>query len=337
MAGLRDNRYGMPRSTAILLLATAMLAGTTLWSWRALMAERARADALQAQLDEQATPVAAAAAALPAGAEVPAYPAGGGIETEAEPKSKNPEIFGDQRRLLGNETYREATRRLRSLRLRRGYVDLAKVLGISQQTADRLLEMLLEKELENLERPQFNPRNEKEARIRQLEIQQARLERNAEVAAVIGAANLPKWEQYEASLPIRHEVREMAGNVFGPVDPLRDDQGEALIRVMHAERQRVRQELSEFTESLTWTDGLETQSHIYRGERYGELTDAANERIHESASAFLSAGQLAALDERLRRERELQEAEFQEVRAMMEAGEVSDDEANLAARRSRQP
>lgn len=320
-----------------MLLATAVLTATTIGSWRTFVAERARADALQARIDTIETPVATAAADLADGSANPVVEAGATMDTQAESASTNPEIFADKRRHLQSKAYRDARRRVRTLELTRGFIDLAQVLGISQKTADRLLALLVEKELEYLDRPQFNPSNEKEVEIRQLENQQLQQARNAEIATLIGADNLPKWEQYEASLPVRHEVRQMSASVFAPVEPLRDDQSEALIRVIHAERQLVRQELSEFTESLVWSGGMESQSHIYRGERFGELTDAANDRIHAAASSFLSEGQLAALDERLRRERELQEAEFQQVRAMMEAEEISDDESNLAARRSRQP
>jgi hypothetical protein len=327
----------MHRSTAILLLAKAALTATTVGSWRAFVAERDRADALRARLDTKEPPVATAAADLAYGAVKPVDEAGATMDTQAESAAKHPEIFADTRRHLQSKAYRDAQRRVRTLELTSGFIDLAQVLGISQETADRLLALLVEKELEYLDRPQFNPSNEKEAAIRQLEGQQLQQARNAEISALIGADKLPSWEQYEASLSVRHEVRQMAASVFARVEPLREDQSEALIRAIHSERQRVRQELSEFTESLVWSGGMESQSHIYRGERFGELTGAANDRIHAAASSFLSPGQLAALDERLRHERELQEAEFQVVRAMMEAEEISDDEANSAARRSRQP
>ena len=337
MARLRDNRYGMQRSTAIMLLATAVLTATTVGFWRAWVAERARADALQVRLDTEKPRVATAAADLADGAVKALDETGTPMDTLPESAAKQPELFAEMRRHLQSKAYRDARRRVRTLELARGYIDLAQVLGISQKTADRLLALLVEKELEYLDRPQFNPGNEKEAAIRQLEGQQLQQARNAEIAALIGADKLSRWEQYEASLPARHEVRQMAASVFAPVEPLREDQHEALIRVIHSERQRVRQDLSEFTESLVWSGGMEGQSHIYRGERLGELTGAANDRILAAASSFLAPGQLAALDERLRRERELQEAEFQQVRAMMEAEEISDDEANSAARRSRQP
>lgn len=337
MTRLGNNRYGMHRSTAILLLATAVLATATIWSWRAFVAERARADALQAQMDNEELPAAAAASDLSVGTEGSVDETGATIDVQSGPAPKNLEIFADKRRHLRNEAYRDARRRVRTLELTRGFIDLAKVLGISQKTADRLVALLVEKELGYLDRPQFNPRNEKEVRIRQLENQQALQERNGEIAALIGADLLPRWQQYEASLPVRHEVRQMAASVFAPVEPLREDQSEALIRVIQSEHQRVRQELTEFTDSLVWSGGMEGQSHIYRNERRTELAKAANDRIHTAAASFLSQGQLAALDERLRHDRELQEAEFQALRVMIEAEEISDDEANSAARRVRQP
>ena len=277
----------MHKSTAVLLLIILALAAVSIGFYRAFIEERTRADALQAQIDGEELPVAVAAPELSAGPESPVDEAGAAIDAQPEPAQKNPEIFPEKRRHLRNEAYRDARRRVRTLELTRGFIDLARVLGISQQTADRLLALLVDKEMEYLERPQFNPRNEKEVALRQLEIQQAQQERNAEIAAVIGAGNLPKWEQYEAS--------------------------------------------------LTWSGGMERQSHIYRNERHAELARAANDRIHVESASFLSNRQLAALDDRLRRESEMQEAEFQEKRALLEAGEVRDDAANPGARRSRQP
>ncbi len=337
MAGLRDNRYDMHRSTAILVLATAALAATTLWSWRAFVAERDRADALQSDIEQREPLLPAAALDLAAGIACEMNEADVPGSTETKPSATKDEIFGRQRRLLQNESYRDARRRVRTLELARGHIDLAKVMGISQQQADRLIALLVDRELQYMDRPQRNPRNEKELQIRHMEIQQSQQEEDDAIAALIGAGNLPKWKQYQSSLPVRHDVYQLGAGLYTQAEPLRAEQIERLTSVIHSERQRVRQQLIEFTESLVWSGGMEGQSHIDRDARQAELTRAADARIHAAASAFLSAKQLEALDDRMRREREMQEAEFQEKRAMIESDRVNGDEANSIARQFRQP
>lgn len=89
-----------------------------------------------------------------------------------------------ERRMLQNESYREARRRYRQLELGRGHMDLAGSMGISQETADRLIALLVEGELRYLGGANRNPRNEKEMRIRQMENLQAQHEQDAELDAL---------------------------------------------------------------------------------------------------------------------------------------------------------
>ena len=108
---------------------------------------------------------------------------------------------------------------------------------------------------------------------------------------------------------------------------MREEQIDPLITAIHGERMRTQQDLSEYTASLVWSGGMESKSHAYRNARQLELAEAANKHIHEKASSILSPPQLAILDEILRRQFELEQAEYQMYR-------IQDDVARIEASNS---
>lgn len=296
----------------MIALAMAALAATTIWSLRAFVTERARANSLQARIDFQGPDSVATTPDTPGAVPF----AESDPEDSGEGEAPAAKMYSDsyEARLLQSESYREARRRYRQLELASGHIDLARVMGISQETADRLIALLVERELQYLGRANRNPRNEKELRIRQTEIAQAQQEQDAEIAALIGEAMLAKWKDYQSSLPIRHQVQQLGARSFAIAEPLREEQVEPLIAAIHSERKWIKQELANYTATLSWSGGKEGQSHASRNTMLAELTAAANERIHAAASSILSGNQLQLLDDMMRRERELQGARFQKWR-----------------------
>ncbi len=298
----------MRKSTALLLLATAVLAAATFWLWRDRAEMRARSEALQARLDAVERRPAAAGPGVAA-----VEPTTTGTVGQAEPGAEAPvtEDYGDfERKLLQDPAYREARRRFRQLELMSGHLDLAKALGIPPEKAEQLIALLLERELHYLSENNLNPRDEEERRARQLKNEQAQRDQDAELVALLGVTKFAEWKDYHASLQVRHEVHQLGASLFANGVPLREDQIEPLISAIQAERARVRQELAEYTESLAWSGGAEAKSHRYRDERRVELGREVNEGVHAAASAILSKSQLAVLDDYLRRQLELQDAQF---------------------------
>ena len=307
----------MRKSTAALLAIVAALAATSVASWRALVKERDRTEALQARMQPRDCPGVAATTARQAvpAADVAVKQAPTTCEDASAPDTAD----FDEPRLLQDAQYREAMRRFRILELTSGHVDLAKVLGISQEKADRLIKLLADRELRYLSKPHPNPRNEEEQRIRQAEIERSQQEGDAEIASLIGEARLSEWKDYQQSLGSRHDVYQLGANLFAIGHPLREDQVEPLIAAIHEERKRVDQKLRDYTASLTWSDGMEVKSHGYRDHRRTELLEAADERIRASASDILSPAQFAVFEDMLRRSRELDAARQQMWRAQSDA------------------
>jgi hypothetical protein len=265
--------------------------------------------------------VAPASAAAPgrAGVEHPEGAPGDSPDGPAD-------YLSDEARYYQNESYREAQRRFRTLELREGHIEITKALGISREKADRLIALLVDQELRYLSTPHPNPRNEEELQARRLEIERNRLESDAEIAAVIGELNLSKWHEYQASLPVRHQVRELRLELADGAHPLREDQVEPLIGIIHGEQRRAQDQLAEFTAGLAWSEGMEAKLEGYWSAREAELNRTAEDRIRTAAGRILSPDQLEALVVRLRHDREMQQARYGKRQAWIEAMRLAKEE-----------
>ena len=154
--------------------------------------------------------------------------------------------FGDyERRLLRDPQYREARRAQRQLELASGHLDVAEVLQISQETANQLLALLVDREIDYLSSPHPNPTNAEEWRIRRREVEEGNRAEDAAVAALLGESKLPKWKEYQATLQTRHQVYQFRGALAGSAEPLREDQMEPLISSIYTERKRLADEMAE--------------------------------------------------------------------------------------------
>jgi hypothetical protein len=297
---------------AFLALLVVALGVASAWLWLALQSEQARVEILEAGVKTSDATLPGLDPERPIEHPVDR----GGVKVAAgDPAKLPPEDYSAfERRLLKDPSYLEARRRFRQLELAAGHIDLARELGIPESVAQRLIALLVDQELQYLSEPHPNPRNEAERQARQLEISEAEYKADREIAAIIGESKLQAWKDYQASLSVRHQVYRLGATLFAASAPLRQDQVEPLVDAIYAERERAAQELKEYTASLAWSGGMEGKSHTYRNQRRVELRNAADERIHEAAGKILSAKQLQVLDEMLRRERELEEAEFLQYR-----------------------
>ena len=184
--------------------------------------------------------------------------------------------------------------------------------------ADQLIDLLVDRELRYLDKPHPNPPNEQELRVRQLDREEAERAEDAELAALLGEAKVAKWKEYQASLPIRHRVYQLRATLSASAEPLREDQIERLISAIYAEQKQLKEEIADYTATLTFSGGMEGQSHSRRNERYSERAAVANERIRARAASILSQPQLASLDDMLQRQLEMQDAQFRMQRAQSE-------------------
>jgi len=201
----------MNRLLAILAIALVTYVAASSWLWRDLHAERDRVDALQARILElermlaapilEYRPVAPAdSSSAPASAAVPVREPEKGVEvasSKAGQKRFAPmDQFEFEARMLRNPEYREAWRTHRRMELASGHIDLAESLQISQEQADKLIDLLVNQELRYEANPMPNPANEEEVRERQLRASESQRANDAELAALLGKQKLAQWKEY---------------------------------------------------------------------------------------------------------------------------------------------
>ncbi len=318
----------MNRPTSILVLAMVVCVAASYGLWLELRAERSRSHDMRAHMLElermQAAATPGGSAAAPADLPPDAATAAAPVPKDKpiaplEPASSKPSssaYFEYEARLLLNPQYREARRAHRRLELAAGHIDLAESLQITQERADRLIDLLVDQELSYASSPLRHADNEEEARQRQLWLAERQREDDAAVAALLGEGKLAKWKEYQASLPTRHQVQQLRTTLSAGPEPLREDQIQPLVEAMYAEQKRVKEELSDYTGTLKWSGGMEGKSHSRRNERHAQLAAAANERIRDAAASILSPPQLETLDEMLQRQLEMQNAQNEMMRAV---------------------
>jgi hypothetical protein len=306
----------------LLPLVAVALATTTVVFWLLWRQEHARANALQSiddvprEPDPQATVAASSSDRSSRSAGEAAF---GGTEASTDEGGGTESSFSDEYRLLQDDAYREAYRKHRILELTRGHIDMTRVLGISKANADRLLSLQVDREIQYLSVPHRNPRTEEELQTRMIENERRQRDEDAEIGAIIGDNNVARWHAYQDSLPLRHEVRAVGRELAQDGAPLRDEQVDALVEVMSAERRRTQVELGQFAAGLTPSDGLKAKMQGYRDARRVELEHAAEDRIRSAANRILTPEQMTVFIETRRRWQEAMDAEVAMYRAADDA------------------
>jgi hypothetical protein len=297
----------MRTSTVILSAALLATSASSLWLWQELRAERMSIAHLKARTpaNEPAPitgPVPQSQAPLPIQAappvvDVPENPSSNQAPVSVQGTEEEWQAY--QRRLMSDPKYREAWKAQQRLNYAPRRANLIRVVGLSGEQADAIIELTVEQESRWQERagdPAANTDYEGDQRA---------LEAN--VQAMLGADQHTRWQGYMETRASRMQVDRFRTQLDG-ADLLRDDQVEPLISALHVEQAQMKREVQEYRESLDWEgDVARTWRQFY--ERQAEIMKAANVRMHSSAAAILSQSQLKRLDALLQRELERLEAE----------------------------
>ena len=336
----------MHRFSAIAAIALVACAATSLCLWRELRTERERAEALQTrlvQLERSQAAKAKAKTAIDVHATQPAVsPTPPQETTKAKPAGAKPQntqrrlagLFDmdsyerQERRLLQDPQYREARRAQRRLEMTSGHLDLTSALQISPETADQLISLLVDEELQYLSEPHPNPTNDEEYRARQLEIEKSERARDAKLSALLGESKLAEWKEYQASLQTRYQVHQLRGTLSASPDPLRDDQMEPLISAIYTEQKQLNEEMRAYAQTLDWSEDTRQQSFLKRKQQYADRSSAAKDRIHTAAASILSQRQLASLDDMVQRRLDLEAAQMRRQKSISVRSESNPAQTN---------
>jgi hypothetical protein len=118
--------------------------------------------------------------------------------------------------------------------MRRQYEDVGQALGLSQEQANKLIDVLSEPQTRMIGLPK-GPMDR--ASIMQA-AQDAKKRSEDAVAALIGQDKLPQWQEYQKTMPERMQATQVRDELQRMGTPLSDDQRTQLVDILIEQRQQ---------------------------------------------------------------------------------------------------
>jgi hypothetical protein len=336
----------MRHATLLFGVATLAFGSASAYLLQEVREERERSTALQARVQEleqararpspfrpsRPTPsavgndskrtVASAEPPVAALAAAPSAAISQAIQTSPQPamspRNRRNEIERQLKLLQEDPEYRAAMRTQQRMQMSRQYSDVGQALQLQPDEADKLLDLLAEQQLRQMEnRPPFNEGQPDPAAMQewQRKQQEQRRQNESEVAALLGSAKAQEWQSYQKTMPARTQVRELSTMLASSSNPLRQEQVQPLVDAIAAEQQRRSTELPR--PAVRSADGRPAtpmdrtammEENLKRVEQY-------NQRMHDAAALHLSSQQLERFDQILKQQLEMQRANLSMMRA----------------------
>lgn len=285
----------MNKATALFAITTAGLAIVSAHLARSLHLERARVASLSAMRQMATASAAQKQNDAPIQATTARVATSRLIAPEARvAESSAPEKTEDDLPArVRNRTYREADLAYRRLDLQKKYPDLAAVLNLRPDEAEKFFD-LLAKQSVNDEGDQRNDNRtlELSPEDRQRLREQRMRENTAEQAAFLGEHRTADWNKYLNSLGGRAEVGELRRMLVDSDYPLRRDQYEPLVESLASEQVRHASEREQLYRSGQRPTGPTNEEVIkHMGQRL-DLIEQSLERRRRAAETILDSEQL---------------------------------------------
>jgi hypothetical protein len=279
--------------------------------WRDLRTERAVNAGLAAQLVEARTLAARLNAPFEAGlptaqspnasivATVPA-PAGPDYAALAESRHR-----AERRAQLADPDYRRSYLVQVRQQVIRSYPGLAQALGLDFDEANSFYEVLAQRELDMRDVSLLveDVPDDSSLEARENAIGEINRRRDDALTALLGTARFDQFKQYEQERPAWAQLAETTGAMAAVGVPLKPDQSKALVATLVAEHRRLQTQLNGKIAPQRPNDPGAAANLLELAAQY-RVT--ANQRILESAKAYLTSQQLEALQDSL--DQQLQKA-----------------------------
>jgi hypothetical protein len=122
--------------------------------------------------------------------------------------------------------------------LKRMYEDVGPALGLSQEKAGQLLDLLAEQQSRNFGRP---PTTEDGQPVQDMQkyFRDQQLKNNAEITALIGQDKVDDWTAYQKSLPDRAQLNQVREQLDTAGVPMTDTQRTEMLTALSEERDRL--------------------------------------------------------------------------------------------------
>lgn len=302
------------KSEGLLTLAVLVASGLSLWLWGELRAERALNAELRASVHAPKLVNVPEPASLPAPPTATPLPAAAPAVVEPTPASSPRHVQGRaedwqayQRKMMQQPKYREAWRAQQRVNYQPRRENVIRLLGLTPEQADAIIELDIDRQLLWYDRPQPDPMTEEYRQQMGALAEQDERDHQARLGELLGEEKRMRLQEYMDSRGTRMQVDRYRPQFTG-ADMIREDQVEPLIAAMHAEDRQMRELLGEYRETLDWNNAAVSTRKF--GERQVEELKAAHQRMHSAAAPILSGSQLERLDELLKREYERRETEM---------------------------
>jgi len=299
----------MRKSEILLTVALFGSAATSLWLWSELRAERARHTELSADADSlppsrplPSTPVVAQP--LPAKRPSPASK-----PPSVVPAAQNQSRLEDEQRRMADPAYRAAAQRLHRAEHGSKKWDLMRALKITSEQADRILDYWASRDVilqdaslataASSNWQQIEAANQRRAQALEAEVETLRVELGSDIVA--------RLAQYDASMQSRYQVNALRERAAQAGEPLRDEQIEPLVALLHEQEKRMDAEARASDQTVDFSaDPAKAQMRLMQLRL--DLKSARNQRVHDAARDLLSDVQIRQLDELLEQQLESERA-----------------------------
>lgn len=338
----------MNKAIPILLFTTAAPAIVCLHLVRELREERAQSEALQAKVAELEKSAAEAqvfrivrrASPFSAPVEMPLETSRGvpskslAKQSDKPSRSSTPnaaraaddhqdqmrEHFERQRALLKNPEYREAVRASTRLSMNQNYPGFAAELGLSEDEANRFMDLLTDQQLQSMEHDEslFLARTgDDEARMREAHerMQERMRQQQAEVEMHLGPTNYQKWQDYQQTLGQRHRLASMQSQLALAGAPLDAEQSGALLAALVQEQRKQQQAQAGANAGQPVGSFWHSYAPVPGQEEWITAQEQSNERLLATIKSNLSSQQASKLEQMLDRELDLHRTQLKLLQA----------------------
>ncbi|HEY6641829.1 hypothetical protein [Povalibacter sp.] len=226
-----------------------------------------------------------------------------------------------QRELLRDPEYRQAMRMQQRFGMHQVHPDLAQELGISQDQADQLLDLLAEQQMRTMETSRSfsadHPPTQEEIAQMQSDHRQRQEADHAEIARLAGDGGLQQWDDYQNSMGARMRVRQLTTELAGAGVSLREDQRIPLRETLVQLDQQTLQENQQASMRQRF-DRMTLAERLSWQEEQIERMSQANERTRDAVAHILTGEQLKTYQRLQERELDMQRASLRMQRAQLE-------------------
>lgn len=346
----------MNRSLVVLGLTTTVFASASAYLWTEVRAQREEVSSLRSKIESlrsqptasirrepfpntTTTSAAAVEAATFTVSRSPAphpstidpaiaadKPASARERAPTDARKMHQRFMEQQRALFKDPEYVAAFRTQQRMMLSRQYPALAEDLELSPDVEQRLLDVLVDQQLEQmLDADPFDPAGRGQAAMEELQRKLAERTRanEAAIAQVLGDQGLERWRDYQNTMGARFRAQQLSQALDAVGMPLREDQRRELRHLLAQHERDMQKEAQTYATRMS-QGPMNMQARVKLEEEQLERTERYYERARNAVSGLLSPDQLEQYKKIHEQELAMRRAQLRVQRAHLEANGTDD-------------